>query len=105
MPHCSIHQNTNPNTKEFYPYLINIQSSFFDVLDTRLVVPLSSASNFNDHPIKDLNPVLNFNGVEYVVLTQQMAAIRSKNLGKQVGDASAIRKEMLAAIDLLITGF
>jgi toxin CcdB len=105
MSQFSIYKNTNPNTKKVYPYLIDIQSSLLDILDTRLVIPMSLKSNFNETQIKDLNPLINFNGMEYLLLTQQMAAIHAKNLGTQVGNISEMRPAILASIDLLITGF
>jgi len=105
MSQFGIYKNNNPNTSKNYPYLMDIQSPLLDALDTRLVVPLSLKSTFLQKPISVLNPVLNFKGAEYIVLTQQMAAIHSRNLGTRLGDALAIRHEILASIDLLITGF
>lgn len=105
MSQFSVHKNGNLATREFYPLLINVQSTLLDALETRLVIPLSLKSNFQDNPIKDLNPIFEFNEAEYLVLTQQMAAIHSKSLGRKIGDASGMRQAILAAIDLLITGF
>ncbi len=105
MPQFSIHQNLNPASKNLYPYLINVQSSLLDSLDTRLVIPLSLTSRFDKKPIKGLNPMLTVDGEEFIILTQQMAAIRLISLGQTVFDGSEKRQEILSAIDLLITGF
>ncbi len=105
MAQYSVHMNTNPSTKAMYPYLIDIQSPLLDSLATRLVIPLSQKSNFGGTQIKDLNPAITFDGKEYLLLTQQMAAIYSSNLGSQVGDVANMRQAILASIDLLITGF
>jgi len=105
MAQFSIYMNTNSNTKNVYPYLVNIQSSLLDILETRLVIPMSLKSNFSEKQIKDLNPLIQLNGKEYLLLTQQMASIHSKNLGSQVGELSNMRQSILASIDFLITGF
>ncbi|MFZ5950106.1 MAG: CcdB family protein [Candidatus Rifleibacteriota bacterium] len=105
MAQFSVYNNLNPATREFYPLLLNVQSTLLDGLETRLVIPLSLKSNFHNNPIKELNPIFEFNKAEYLVLTQQLAAIHAKNLGPQVADASGSRQAILSAIDLLITGF
>ena len=105
MAQYSIHKNSNPNTRKTYPYLINVQSPLLDGLDTRLVIPLSKKTGFSGKPIQYLNPVIVIDKIEYVILTQQMAAIHLKNLGLHIGDASLQHQEILAAIDFLITGF
>ncbi len=105
MSQFSIHENLNPVSKRLYPYLINVQSSLLDALDTRLVIPLSLKSNFDGKPIKNLNPILTMNNDDFMILTQQMAAIHLKNLGQKISDGSEKQKEILSAIDLLITGF
>lgn len=42
---------------------------------------------------------------DFMVLTQQMAAIHLKNLGQKIFDGLEKRQEILSAIDLFITGF
>jgi toxin CcdB len=105
MPQFSIHQNLNPASKKLYPYLVNVQSTLLDVLDTRLVIPLTLKARFDGKPIKGLNPVLVLDGDDFIILTQQMAAIHLKNMGPTIFDGSENRQEILSAIDLLITGF
>lgn len=100
-----IHQNLNPVSKRLYPYFINVQSSLLDALDTRLVIPLSLKSRFDGKPIKNLNPIVTIDEDDFMVLTQQMAAIHLKNLGQKIFDGLEKRQEILSAIDLFITGF
>lgn len=76
-----------------------------DALDTRLVIPLTLKSRFDGKPIKGLNPILTIEEDDFIILTQQMAAIHLKSLGPTVFDGSEKRQEILSAIDLLITGF
>ena len=99
------YKNINPASKKIYPYLLDIQSNLLELLDTRLVIPLSLKSNFSDKAMKDLMPFISINGNEYILLTQQMAAIHKKNLGSSVYDCSESRNQVLSAIDFLITGY
>ena len=59
MSQFSIHSNLNPASNKLYPYLINVQASLLDNLETRLVIPLSLKSKFANKPIKVLNPIIN----------------------------------------------
>jgi toxin CcdB len=51
-----------------------------------------------------LCPVLKIEGKSYVALTQQMAGIDRKILGKEVCDLSRYRSEIVAALDFIISG-
>ena len=105
MAQFSIYTNTNPVTKVVYPFLIDVQSPLLDSLETRLVIPLSLKSRFNEKAIKNLTPVILIKGIEYLVLTPQMAAIQKKHIGSYIDDCSKHRNEIIASIDFLITGF
>ena len=105
MSQFSLHHNSNPISKKSYPYLMDVQSSLLDNLETRLVIPLISQEKFSGLQIKGLNPSVAINSKEYILLTQQMAAIHVKNLGPQVSGSQMNRHEILSAIDFLITGF
>jgi toxin CcdB len=105
MSQYTVYNNTNPSSNALYPFLMDVQSPLLDSLETRLVIPLSLKSRFSDKVIKNLTPILSINGLEYLVLTPQMAAISKKNIGILVEDFSASRNEILSSIDFLITGF
>ena len=105
MSQYCIYQNKNENTKKIYPYLIDVQTSLLDSLETKLVIPLSLKKNFENKIIKNLNPIIEINGKEYIVLTQQLAAIPKKLIGDLVENNSVKRQEILSSIDFLITGF
>ena len=105
MSQYSVYANTNTSTKSIYPYLLDVQSPLLDSLETRLVIPLSLKSKFNDKSMKNLTPIISINGVDYLVLTPQMAAIQKKHLGAFIVECSNNRTEILSSIDFLITGF
>lgn len=104
MAQFSLYHNRNPSSKRTYPYLLDIQSPLVRTLETRLVIPLASKEQYGNELITNLNPVLTVDNSEYVVLTQQMAAISRTVLGAFAGEYASYRQDILAAIDFLITG-
>jgi len=54
--------------------------------------------------IKTLTPVFEIDGKQYAMLTPQVAGISKKQIGAKVSDLSRWRGEIIAALDLLITG-
>jgi toxin CcdB len=49
-------------------------------------------------------PVL-LEGVPHVILMSQLVALPGSEIGAAVGDAATLRDELVAAIDLLVSGF
>lgn len=104
MPQFAVHRNKNPVTKSTVPYLLNIQSELIDELDTRVVIPLYPATALQGNPLKTLTPVFEIEGKQYILMTPQLAGIAKKQLGAQVADLARARNEIIAALDLLISG-
>jgi len=103
MSEFKIYEN-NSSTSESYPFLIDVQSDLLSGLDTRLVIPMIKSEEIGRHLIRNLNPSINFMGNEYIVMTQQMAAIPKVILGNAIEEAKVDRTQILSAIDFLITG-
>lgn len=104
MPQFSVHRNPNPGSKTAYPLLLDIQSDLMADLGTRVVVPLCRASAMKGKAITTLTPVFEVEGKPYVMLTPQLAGVSRKDVGAAVADLSERRNEIIAALDLLITG-
>lgn len=102
MAQFTLYRNTNRHTQDRYPFLLDIQSDFLNALKTRLVIP---AIKFAEQkPISRLNLVFEFEQQQYLLMAQEMAAIPVNNLGARVAELGELRGEILAAVDLLITG-
>ena len=86
------------------PYLLDVQSDLIAELGTRVVVPLYTATAMKGRTLKTLTPTFEIDDQQYVMVTPQLAGIAKKQLGTQVADLSAQRNEIIAALDLLITG-
>lgn len=104
MTDFSIHRN-NSNSKDKYPYLINVQHKIVDNLSTRLAIPVIEKKYFENLGITVLNPEITIENRSFFALTQQMAAIPKNYLGIIVENTTIDRNQILAAIDFLITGF
>jgi toxin CcdB len=98
------YQNPNKATKKTYPYLLDIQSNLLDDLRTTVVIPLCPMSLTDKATITKLCPILAIEGKDYMALTQQIAGIDRKFLGKEICDVSARRSEIIAAVDFIISG-
>jgi toxin CcdB len=85
------------------PFLVDLQSDLLDGLATRIVAPLYPKRK-GDKPILRLNPQVKLDGKSYYLAIQEMSAIRVKSFGETVGSLQHQRAEIVAAIDLLITG-
>lgn len=104
MAQFSVHKNKNPKSKEAYPYLVDVQSDLLSTLSTRVVVPLTKLTALRKKPIRDLTPVVEVDGAKYLMLVPQLAGIAANDLGQIVGNLSAHRDEIVAAVDFLVTG-
>jgi toxin CcdB len=100
MAQFDIYEYSSPNTS----YLIDLQDNVVDDLTTRVVAPLIS---IEDIPLQMeiLNPVIRFDGVDFLLMTHLLAAIPIFALKKKVSSAAGQRDEIIASLDLLFTGF
>jgi len=104
MPQFAVHRNPNPATRTAIPLLLDVQSDLLETLGTRVVIPLYTAAAVHDGIIGTLTPRLEVAGTPYVAVTPELAGIPRKSLGVQVGDLSNHHFDIIAALDLLLTG-
>ena len=104
MPQFSVYRNPNPDTRAAFPLLLNVQSDLVADLGTRVVIPLAPAAAMKGKLIKTLTPVFDVDGKPYAMLTPQLAGVSKKQVGAKVADLAKHRDEIIAALDLLITG-
>lgn len=104
MAQFKAHENPNKATMKTYPYLLDIQSNLLDDLRTTVVIPLLPTSLAGKAAITKLCPILEIDGRSFIALTQQIAGIDRKYLGKEIYDLSQYRSEIIAALDFIISG-
>jgi toxin CcdB len=84
--------------------LIDCQSDLLDHLDTRFVIPLIPAET-TPAPIPRLTPIFELGGQDYVMATQFAASYAKRELGRPMFNLDRQRDRILAAIDMLTSGF
>jgi toxin CcdB len=101
MAQFDVHKNPRGGA---YPYLLDVQADLLASLVTRVVVPLMSVKRYGARPITRLNPTAAVNGVDHVLLFQELAAVPPAALGERITSLASRRAELVAALDLLFTG-
>jgi toxin CcdB len=104
MAQFTVYANPNRSTCATYPYLLDIQSDLLDDLRTTVVIPLSPLHQAGKAAISRLCPVLDIDGESYVALTQQLAGVDRKTLGKTICNLARYRSDIIAALDFIISG-
>jgi toxin CcdB len=104
MAQFTVYQNKNPQSNKAFPLLLDIQTNLLDSLQTTVVVPLKKLGSNKDKALTHLTPIVNIEGIDYLILTPQLAGIQRKELGKAIADIEHARTDILNAVDFLITG-
>jgi len=105
MPQFTVYRNKNPKSKGEIPYLLDVQSDLLGQLRTRVVIPLYQKKSTHIKPMTRLTPEFEIESRKLILMTPQLAGMLMKALGEPVGNLKQNRAEILAALDLLITGF
>jgi toxin CcdB len=95
-------ENLNPAGRQAYPFLVVLQHDRSSSTRSVIAAPL-----FVSNPAlvrTRLHPSIQIQGRQYVVLTEELAAIPRQLLGRVVGSAESLRYDLIAAIDPLFTG-
>jgi len=104
MAQFDVYVNSNTETRRLFPYLLDVQAGMLDHLPTRVVVPLLHRSAISK-PIPVLNPVLEIEQTEVVMSTPQLVGVHTSILSVKVCSVKDKRDVIIAALDLLFTGF
>ncbi|MDA3949495.1 MAG: CcdB family protein [Spirochaeta sp.] len=105
MAQFEIYLNGDERTRERTPYLLDMQADLLSDLATRIVAPLRPGTEKEQWVVSRMHPVLRVGEEPFVAVVSEMAAVPASILGGRVGDARERRTELIAAVDLLITGF
>jgi toxin CcdB len=84
-------------------YVLDVQASLLDHLNTRTVVPLVPQHSAPP-PIRELNPIFDIFGEPYVMLTQALATVALRELKKPQASLAEQRAAVTRALDLLLLG-
>ena len=104
MAHLDVYPNPNAAAKGF-PYLLELQAGLLGEMPTTVVAPLGLPKIIDQIPVLRLNPTVTVDGQRLVIMAQELAAIKRRQLQAPVANLSSQREEILAALDFLFTGF
>jgi toxin CcdB len=104
MAQFSVYANPRTSGRERIPFVLDVQSDTMDLLPTRLVVPLVRDRMFPSRRITNLNLRFVIKGQPVILSPAEMGAVATSNLTNALDDLSARRTELIAALDLLLTG-
>ena len=83
--------------------VVDCQAELLENLKTRVVIPLFEESEA-PKPARNLNPVFEIEDARFVLMTQFLAAIETREFGKKVGSLESDGRAVLNALDFLLTG-
>lgn len=87
------------------PYLLQIQSEYHHHLTTCVIIPLRSPKHITHKQIERLMPSLEVEGSLYLLMTTEMGAVLTQQLGQKVASLSDKHYEITSAVDFLMQGF
>jgi toxin CcdB len=102
MAQFDVYRNPDPRTRDYVPYLLDVQTGLLDHLKTRVVVPLILEDRMT--AARRLNPIFNVENHRVVMATAELAAIRLVDIGPQVTSLDVSRGDIIGALDFLTTG-
>ncbi len=85
-------------------YLLDVQANIIGELKTRVVVPLMPLSS-SAPPIRSLHPVLQIEGMPFLMHTHLIGAVPLRMLRGPAGTLRDRQDDIMAALDMLFTGF
>lgn len=103
MAQFDVYLNPNADTRDAVPYLLDVQTDLLDGLATRVVVPLVAVEEMGV-AARHLNPQFKIKGTAVVMSTAELAGVSTRSLGDKVASLKNRRDEIIAALDLLLTG-
>lgn len=104
MAQFDVYLNPHLSTNKTIPYFLNVQSDLLDTLNTRVIVPLVRIEEISQ-PIKYLHLAFKIKGETVVMSTAELAGLPMRALGDKVASLKSKRDEIIAALDLVFTGF
>ena len=104
MAQFDVYVNPQAGSRQFVPYLVDIQSVLIDQLTTRLVVPLSRVVGGADKLPRRLTPLFEIDGEALAFLPHQAAPVQVRLLKKPVMSLHSRADDMTSALDAVVSG-
>ena len=103
MKQYDLYENTDEDTKEGYPYFVDVQTELLRKLDSRVVIPLVPIRDAKQYP-SNLCPVVMISNNEFSLLTHQITTVPASLLDYKEGSLLLNRDGIISGLDFLLTG-
>lgn len=103
MSQFDLYENPSPESRQWAPYIVDLQHEMLNGLATRIMVPLVVAKPAGEPAMQYLNPVVSVDGQNYFLSTAEMASVPARELSEPSGNLLSYRDELMAAVDLVFT--
>jgi toxin CcdB len=100
-----VYVNPQPASREFVPYVLDVQSALIDKLATRLVMPLTRVDATVGKLPVNLCPVVEITGETLSLQPHLAAPVAARLLKKPVISLRHRASEISSALDAVISGF
>lgn len=84
--------------------VVDVQSETLQDFSTRVVVPLHPRGEAPT-PATRLHPLVDIEGERYVLATHLLTAVPARDLGAPFASLEAKRYTIIAALDMVLTGY
>ena len=103
MAQYDVYVNPSASAQQGMPFVVVIQSDLLDALATRIVIPLAEMSFAGKVP-SALCPAIAVKGQRYHALAHYAAPLSAKSLRRPVANVAAQASELVAALDVVLSG-
>lgn len=87
------------------PLVVDVQADILGHLTSRVVIPLVEAAAVQREAMPRLKPIVDVHGVQYRLITTDMASVPASTLGERVTNVGDQRETIIDAVDFLMQGF
>lgn len=98
MAQFDVHRNRGAQ-RDSIPYVVVVQSAWFDEYRRRVVVPLVRRSALGDIASDRINPTLKVGRTAVVLHPLEIVSVAIENLGERVGSLAGESERIVAALD------
>ena len=103
MKQFDVYTNTDSDTNQTYPYFVDVQTELLEILNSRVVIPLTAALPDKNLP-NTICPKVTINDESYYLLTYQITTVASSFLRKHKSSLLLNRTDIINSLDFLISG-
>ena len=103
MAQFDVYANPSESAAHGIPYVVVVQSDLLDALVTRMTIPLATVEFADKSPDK-LCPIIMVNGQRLRALAHYTAPLPTRSLRQLVGNAAAHASDLVAAMDVVVSG-